>query len=146
MNNVYKSVWNEALGAWVAVSETAKGRGKKSNKKIVSSVLLASASAAGGMAFAPAAFASQICGTNANGALTSSIQGGSTSLVPTVVPTPICLPDAILHNSRPELQWCMSTVRRVPSAFVRLLPGISSRSIPPDRSATLVPVRRTPTR
>jgi autotransporter adhesin len=81
MNKVYKSVWNESIGAWVAVSETAKGRGKKSNKKIVSSVLLTSASAAGGLAFAPASFASQVCTTRANGTSTSSIQGGGTSLL-----------------------------------------------------------------
>jgi autotransporter adhesin len=81
MNKVYKSVWNESIGAWVAASETAKGRGKKSNKKMVSSVLLASASAAGSLAFSPAAFASQICTTGAGGVGTSSIQGGTTSLL-----------------------------------------------------------------
>jgi trimeric autotransporter adhesin len=31
MNKVYKSVWNEPIGAWVAVSETAAARGKKSS-------------------------------------------------------------------------------------------------------------------
>jgi len=82
MNNVYKSVWNESIGAWIAVSQTAKGRGKKSNKKIVTSVLLASASAAGGLAFAPAVFASQVCTTGANGASPSSIQGGGIAIFP----------------------------------------------------------------
>lgn len=28
MNKTYRSVWNEALGAWVAVSETTKAKGK----------------------------------------------------------------------------------------------------------------------
>jgi filamentous hemagglutinin family protein len=30
MNHIYRSVWNEALGAWVAVSEISKGQGKRS--------------------------------------------------------------------------------------------------------------------
>jgi autotransporter adhesin len=33
MNKVYKSVWNESIGAWVAVSETAAAQGKKSSGK-----------------------------------------------------------------------------------------------------------------
>jgi len=33
MNKNYKSVWNESLGAWVAASETAKGRSKKNSVK-----------------------------------------------------------------------------------------------------------------
>src|SRR5471032_232186 len=32
MNKVYKSVWNESIGAWVAVSETAAARGKKASR------------------------------------------------------------------------------------------------------------------
>lgn len=31
MNKVYKSLYNETLGAWVAVSENTKSHGKKSN-------------------------------------------------------------------------------------------------------------------
>jgi len=30
MNHIYHSIWNEALGAWVAVSEISKGQGKRS--------------------------------------------------------------------------------------------------------------------
>ncbi|MDM0007210.1 ESPR-type extended signal peptide-containing protein [Variovorax sp. J22G73] len=30
MNKSYKTIWNESLGAWVAASETTKGRGKRS--------------------------------------------------------------------------------------------------------------------
>ena len=30
MNRSFKSIWSEAQGAWVAVSEVAGGRGKKS--------------------------------------------------------------------------------------------------------------------
>ncbi|MDP3009493.1 MAG: ESPR domain-containing protein [Methylococcales bacterium] len=29
MNHIYHSIWNEALGAWVAVSEITKGQGKR---------------------------------------------------------------------------------------------------------------------
>lgn len=43
MNKVYKLVWNVILGAWVAVSEIAKGKKKSSvNKLIQSSVLVLS--------------------------------------------------------------------------------------------------------
>ena len=36
MNKVYRSVWNEASGCWVAVQENAKGRSKsdKSRKSL----------------------------------------------------------------------------------------------------------------
>ncbi|MDP3838948.1 MAG: ESPR-type extended signal peptide-containing protein, partial [Methylococcales bacterium] len=30
MNHIYQSIWNEAVGAWVAVSEISKGQGKRS--------------------------------------------------------------------------------------------------------------------
>lgn len=42
MNKVYKSVWNESIGAWVAVSETAAARGKRNGrlaKAVVASVV-----------------------------------------------------------------------------------------------------------
>ena len=32
MNKVFKSVWSEALGAWVAASELCRGRGKGGGK------------------------------------------------------------------------------------------------------------------
>jgi autotransporter adhesin len=41
MNKVYKSVWNEALGAWVATSENSPARGKRSGQ--VAKAALASA-------------------------------------------------------------------------------------------------------
>jgi len=49
MNKVYKSVWNESLGAWVAVSENSAARGKKASGKTgssmgLSAIALASAS------------------------------------------------------------------------------------------------------
>src|SRR5471032_3009803 len=40
MNKVYKSVWNESIGAWVAVSENSPARGKSSSKKVVAVALL----------------------------------------------------------------------------------------------------------
>ena len=30
MNKIYKTVWNETTGTWMAVQETAKGKGKSS--------------------------------------------------------------------------------------------------------------------
>ncbi|HDR9511027.1 TPA: ESPR domain-containing protein, partial [Burkholderia cepacia] len=33
MNNVYRTVWNESIGAWVAASENAKARGKRGSFK-----------------------------------------------------------------------------------------------------------------
>jgi len=41
MNKVYKSVWNESIGAWVAVSETAAARGKGTGR--LAKAVLASA-------------------------------------------------------------------------------------------------------
>ncbi|MCF8167999.1 MAG: filamentous hemagglutinin N-terminal domain-containing protein, partial [Rhodoferax sp.] len=46
MNRIYRLVWNEVLGAWVAVSEIAKGRGKRS---VRAAVLLAPVLAALGL-------------------------------------------------------------------------------------------------
>ena len=43
MNMVYKVIWNATLGAWVAVSETSKGRTKGKTKAIIRSVLVMSA-------------------------------------------------------------------------------------------------------
>ena len=31
MNKIYHTVWNETTGTWVAVQETARAKGKKSN-------------------------------------------------------------------------------------------------------------------
>jgi autotransporter adhesin len=45
MNKVYKSVWNESLGEWVAASELSAARGKSSGK--ITRALLASAVAFG---------------------------------------------------------------------------------------------------
>lgn len=33
MNHVYRIIWNETLGAWVAVAENVKRKGKRSTAK-----------------------------------------------------------------------------------------------------------------
>lgn len=44
MNKAYRVIWNASLGAWVAVSELAKSKGKsKTVKKIAGSVVVATA-------------------------------------------------------------------------------------------------------
>ena len=48
MNKSYKSVWNEALGAWVAVSEIESARGKKSHKAVRSVLGLSTPEDTGG--------------------------------------------------------------------------------------------------
>jgi len=45
MNKSYKSVWNEALGAWVAVCENAVARGKRSRSRVVTGVAVGAAAA-----------------------------------------------------------------------------------------------------
>ena len=41
MNKSYRSVWNHALGAWVAVSEIARARGKSTASAVgIASVIL----------------------------------------------------------------------------------------------------------
>lgn len=42
MNHIYRSIWNEALGAWVAVSEISKGQGKRAvnRRKLLATSLL----------------------------------------------------------------------------------------------------------
>jgi hypothetical protein len=54
MNKVFKSVWSEALGAWVAASELCRGRGKGGRKAARAVVLAVGVMAAGG-AFAAGA-------------------------------------------------------------------------------------------
>ncbi|WP_366518650.1 ESPR domain-containing protein, partial [Neorhizobium sp. SHOUNA12B] len=41
MNRSFRSVWNEALGAWVAASEVCAARGKKSSSATLGAVVLA---------------------------------------------------------------------------------------------------------
>ena len=52
MNKVYKSVWNESIGAWVAVSETAAARGKRNGRlaKAVAASVVTLGAASGAIA------------------------------------------------------------------------------------------------
>src|SRR5690349_2918191 len=54
MNKSYRTVWNEALGAWVAASEITKARGKRSRSGAVT-VAVALVLAIGGAEGAKAA-------------------------------------------------------------------------------------------
>jgi autotransporter adhesin len=49
MNKVFKSVWSEALGAWVAASELCRGRGKGGGKVARAVMLAVGLSMAGGV-------------------------------------------------------------------------------------------------
>lgn len=42
MNHIYRIIWNETLGAWVAVAENVKRKGKKSTKLAVGGALILS--------------------------------------------------------------------------------------------------------
>jgi autotransporter adhesin len=48
MNRIFKSVWSEALGAWVAASEKCRGRGKRGAKSARAVLLAVGLSVAGG--------------------------------------------------------------------------------------------------
>ena len=41
MNKVYRVIWNESLGAWVAVSELGKSKTKSSKTRTIGSVIAA---------------------------------------------------------------------------------------------------------
>ena len=41
MNKVYRVIWNESLGAWVAVSELAKSQGKTKSVKATAIIISA---------------------------------------------------------------------------------------------------------
>ena len=43
MNRIYRLVWSEVAGCWVAVAEIARGRGKRSSRKLVAATLSLSA-------------------------------------------------------------------------------------------------------
>jgi autotransporter adhesin len=56
MNRIYKSVWCETTGTWVATSETARARGKRSTAgtRLIAQAALAGAAVLGGMSAAHA--------------------------------------------------------------------------------------------
>lgn len=66
MNKIYKSVWNEPLGAWVAVSEHGRARGKRSGRVVK-------------MALVGATLAAVAAGASAGG-LDGGVASGSSSI------------------------------------------------------------------
>lgn len=63
MNKSFRSIWNEALGAWVAASEVCTARGKKSSSITIGAALLATAA----FGSASPAWAANGCGAVASG-------------------------------------------------------------------------------
>jgi uncharacterized low-complexity protein len=71
MNKVHKSVWNEATGTWVAVSELSAAKRKRSTKRgHVAAVVLG----AGAASMAPSAFAGAMVNCAGNGMTAASSQ------------------------------------------------------------------------
>jgi outer membrane autotransporter protein len=64
VNKTFRSIWNEALGAWVAASEVSAARGKKSSSTMLAAGLLATLAFGG----ASSAWAANDCGIAAPGA------------------------------------------------------------------------------
>ena len=73
MNRSFRSIWNEALGAWVAASEVCSARGKKSSSATLGAVVLATAAFGG----ASSAWAANECGAVVSGD-TVTCQGDGT--------------------------------------------------------------------
>lgn len=69
MNKIYKSIYNEVLGTWVAISEVAKSGGKKSKSRMMSSVAV-------GLVMACAGVAGEAWGQTAN-----QYKGGNTNTI-----------------------------------------------------------------
>ena len=44
LNHIYRTIWSDALGAWIAVSETTKIKGKRSASSVIRSVQISTAS------------------------------------------------------------------------------------------------------
>jgi hypothetical protein len=104
MNTTYRSVWNEALGTWVAVSEATRARGKRAGGKVVAALVLAVSMAgitahAGNQAMGAGAVASGLndsaCGNgnvavgNGNAANYDSNGGTGTGTVPCTTAGPV---------------------------------------------------------
>ena len=77
MNKIYKVIWNVALGAWVAVSELAKGKTKSSKVTgIVGAVTVGLM-----VTFSPNAFAAWVNGAGGGGGGTVSNAYGTGRLL-----------------------------------------------------------------
>ncbi|MEI8362322.1 MAG: filamentous hemagglutinin N-terminal domain-containing protein, partial [Betaproteobacteria bacterium] len=79
LNRLYRLVWNQALNAWVAVAETAKGRGKPASRRRLI-VTATNAAAALSLALSPALFAAPTGGVVAAGAGTINQAGNTTNI------------------------------------------------------------------
>ncbi|MDP9606489.1 UNVERIFIED_ORG: outer membrane autotransporter protein [Variovorax paradoxus] len=73
MNRTFRSVYNEALGAWVAASEVSAARGKRSSGAVLGAAFLAAAAFGG----ASPAWAVSECGTIAAGGTVTCNGDGS---------------------------------------------------------------------
>lgn len=103
MNKIYRCIYNEALGTWVAVSELAQAKGKRSRGRLAKTILATSLALVGGVAtssaFAvdlPAASYSQIIvdGNNTATATASPVTVGPVSLT-----NPYISPDSTISSS-----------------------------------------------
>jgi autotransporter adhesin len=73
MNRSYRTVWNDALGAWVAASEVTKARGKRSSKAVAALMTIVVVAAS----FSGEAFSQSLGGGNA------AAGTGATAISPT---------------------------------------------------------------
>ncbi len=81
MNAVYKSIWNESLGAWVATAENTAARGKQgSSKKALAMPVVQAVAAAAALAFAAPSWA-QSADTTCVGPIASVYATASPSVV-----------------------------------------------------------------
>ena len=79
MNKVYKSVWNESIGAWVAASETAAARGKRNGRLAKAVVASAVTLGAAGNAAATVSLDGGVVNPSSAG-ITNGIAIGSASI------------------------------------------------------------------
>ncbi|MFX1715856.1 ESPR-type extended signal peptide-containing protein [Paraburkholderia sp. A1RO-5L] len=87
MNKTYRSIWNEATGAWVAVQENVSARGKRSSRG--TAVALNAAALLGVGSFAVSGAHAATVGDNAgNAVISSSYSGCAGAPSATFVPDP----------------------------------------------------------
>ena len=90
INRIFRLIWNEALNAWIPVSEIIRGRGKRSGRRAAAlaalpmALGLGAAMAAHGAGVAPAATSSVPSATQLPTG--GAVIAGSASIVPGSVP------------------------------------------------------------
>ncbi|WP_049117030.1 ESPR-type extended signal peptide-containing protein, partial [Burkholderia cepacia] len=77
MNRTYRSIWNEALGAWVAASEHDSARGKPNKSAVMVAAVAALVISLPGLAEANTINTQQTCLTGSNGAVGRVNPGGT---------------------------------------------------------------------